>query len=233
MLRPARSLLLLLVLVAGYAFLQSPFWRVTEVEVRGATTLTPGEVVEWAGLTGGLQLWQVDPGRVEQRLAQHPRIEGARVTRRWPHTLLIELKEREPVAYLRYHGQWLVLDRDGRVIGLLPELPAGGLRVEADAPADLRVGRQVPAPLLAAVRAAAFVEQYGLTWVEAVTPSPDGQEVDLILAGGVRVRFGPVEERPERKLAVLAALWREWAGRRGELALVDVRDPERPAVRTR
>jgi cell division septal protein FtsQ len=57
--------------------------------------------------------------------------------------------------------------------------------------------------------------------------------MDLRLQGGVRARLGNCERDPERKLAVLAAIWREWEGRTGELAVIDVRQPEKPSVRLR
>lgn len=232
--RRVRLLLALLVLVAAYALLQSPVFRVAAVEVTGVLTLDPREVVAWAGLEGEpLQLWQVDPAAVERRLARHPRVEGARVRRVWPDRVVIELREREAVAYLVYHDRWLAVDADGRVIDLLDRPPPGGVLLEAPAPPDMRVGNHVPDPLLPAVRTAAFVRQYGLDWVEAVRVTGEAPAVELRLAGGVTAWFGSPLDRPERKLAVLHALWQEWAGRRQELAVVDVRDPERPVVRTR
>lgn len=229
--RPLRLLLALLAVAAGYAALQSPLFRLAAVEVVGARSLDPAEVVAWAGLQGPLQLWQVDPAAVERRLARHPRVAGARVRRDWPDRLVIELSEREAVAYLAYYDRWLAVDAGGRVVDLLDRPPPGGVQLDVPAPPDLRVGQALPPPLMPAVAAASFVRQFRLDWVEAVTLEEG--EVVLRLRGGIPARFGSPADRPERKLAVLAALWREWAGRREELAALDVREPERPTVRTR
>lgn len=231
--RPARWLLALLVVSAAYGFLQSPFWRVTQVDVHGVSALSAEEVVAWLDLPPEVRLWQVSPSRLQQRLLQHPRIEGARVVRRWPHRLEVWIQERRPVAWLRQEGQWLAVDADGRVIGSHQERPPESLLLEARLLAPLRVGDALPATLRPALQAAAFVRQYGLSWVEAVVPGPGPEEVELRLQHGVRAYLGSVQQQPERKLAVLAALWRRWEGQQEKLAEVDVSQPERPAVRLR
>lgn len=232
--RPLVLLLGLLFVAGAYMLLQSPLFRVAEVEVRGAVRLREHDVLAWAGLDGQVQIWQVDAAEVERRLRRHPLVAGAAVRRDWPNRLVIELLEREPVAYLPYYDRWLAVDAEGMVIDLADAPPAGVPRLETGAPPDLRVGQRLPEPVLPAVRTAAFIRQYALDWVEAVVVHPDApQAVDLLLRGGVPARLGHADDQPERKLAVLAALWREWGSRPERVALIDVSNPDKPSVRTR
>lgn len=230
--RPGRALLALLVLMAAYLSLHSPLFQVAAVEVRGASALDPAQVVAWAGLGTAVPIWRVDTALAERRLAAHPLVAGARVYRRWPRRIVVELVERRPVGYAPVAGGYAAVDGDGRVLYRLPRLPEGGLRLEVGQAAERPPGDALPPAARPAAVAAAYVRQYGLDWVEAVRLAAPG-DVELRLRGGVRVRFGPVDRQPDRKLAVLAALWREWAPRRERVEAIDVRDPLRPAVRLR
>jgi hypothetical protein len=72
-------------------------FRVAEVEVRGLRYLHEDEVISLLDLEPEISVWS-DPGVWADRVALHPLVEEARVTRRLPDGLLVEVVERTPVA---------------------------------------------------------------------------------------------------------------------------------------
>lgn len=72
-------------------------FRVADVEVRGLRYLHEDEVVSLLGLQPETSVW-TDPAVWADRVAAHPLVEEAHVTRRLPDGLLVEVVERTPIA---------------------------------------------------------------------------------------------------------------------------------------
>jgi hypothetical protein len=95
-------------------------FRVVETTVEGAELLTHDEVRAAAAIPSGASVWD-DLEAPAARLEAHPLILGARVRRRLPRGLLLEIRERAPVALLP-SPTLTPVDRDARPI---PVSPAG------------------------------------------------------------------------------------------------------------
>jgi len=70
----------------------------------------------------------VDVGRIRQRLLQFGWVKDARVSRRLPDTLVVDIVERRPAALWQDRGQLALIDTDGVVldrvpINKMPDLP--------------------------------------------------------------------------------------------------------------
>lgn len=72
-------------------------FRVTQVDIVGLETVERGDILSLLDVTFEDSVWE-DLGTWEDRLARHPLLKEARVTRRMPGTLVVELVERRPVA---------------------------------------------------------------------------------------------------------------------------------------
>ena len=72
-------------------------FRVTDVDYTGGRYLTEAEAEATLGLRPEASVWD-DPGLWEERLLNHPLVEEAKVRRRFPGTLVLEITEKEPVA---------------------------------------------------------------------------------------------------------------------------------------
>ncbi len=75
------------------------FFHVTEVTVEGNRFLNAAELRDAVALPGGAGVWD-DTTPIVERLLAHPAIREARVHRRPPSRLHLEVVEREPVALL-------------------------------------------------------------------------------------------------------------------------------------
>jgi len=82
---------------AAVALAELDTFRVTDVEITGLESLGRGEVLALLAVTHGSSVW-TPTDTWERRLAGHPLLKEARVRRRIPGTLLVQIVERRPVA---------------------------------------------------------------------------------------------------------------------------------------
>ena len=121
-----------------------PFFAVNKVEVEGAVYLDRDEVRAAAGVTSGTNLWEPKAAWVEG-VESHPLVEWADVRRRPPSTLLVRIREVEPVALI---ASPLVeaVDAKGGLVAVDPSNPVLDLPLirvlDADTAASAR-GRAV------------------------------------------------------------------------------------------
>jgi cell division protein FtsQ len=120
------------------ALLASPFWgprllarlaffRVRKIEVLGLRYTPPGEVLERLRMDTTHSVWEpLEP--MGARVAAHPQIERAVVTRKLPGTLVVDVTERRPVALVSVGAALRAVDERGVVLPLDPS------RTPIDAP---------------------------------------------------------------------------------------------------
>lgn len=216
---------------AGWLLTRSPLLDVDRIRVEGVARARPADVVAAAGVRRGMAMTDVRDGTVAARVRRVPWVATARVRRDWPGTVVISVREREPVATVRAAGDgWMLVDRTGRFLAPVPTPVDTLVAIEGTPRAGRPGGRLAPSAMGAlAVAAAIPPERVGQTRVVALLA--DGT-VELRLApvgpgpAGV-VRFGPPERIREKLVAVYTVL--DHTDRRG-LAVLDVTVPEAPFV---
>jgi cell division septal protein FtsQ len=99
---------------------ESEVFRVTGVELDGARYLTEDDARTTAAIPPEMNIWEsTDP--VAERLRHHPLVQEVRVRRRLPGTLILEVSEREPVAFLPTPAL-VPVDRNGSRLPVDPTL---------------------------------------------------------------------------------------------------------------
>lgn len=102
------ALTLLTLLAGGYcAVLLRPLvdLPVTQVQVTGRLThLSAAQVAAAAAVAPGTRLFALPMRAVQARIEALPWVAQAEVTRRWPDTLDVSVRERQPYARWRQHG---------------------------------------------------------------------------------------------------------------------------------
>lgn len=177
---------------------RTPWFRVERVEVAGARMVAPHDVLAASGIRRGESVWR-RPDPWVAALRRHPGVEDARVVRRLPSTLRVEVREKRPVGLVEAGTLHPVTAR-GEVIPVDParvavDLPLlRGAAVRADRPADARVralaaevGRlgQLDPGLLARV---SEVEWSGRDAVLLSVSAPDARVLLPVGAGSDRLR---------------------------------------------
>lgn len=113
-----------LLVVGAIAVVASPIFDVSDVRVQGAV-YTDAEVLEKVveSLTGEPVLL-VDTRAAERTLAAVPWVERVTVITDFPHTVLIDIRERRPVATFQGSDQrFRVIDAQGRVLDVIDGQP--------------------------------------------------------------------------------------------------------------
>lgn len=119
----------------GRALSQIEVFRVAEVAVEGAEYLTPDEILAAAAIPVGASVWD-DLEPLAARLREHPLVREAKIRRRLPGKLVVEVDEREPVALVP-NPTLTPVDREARFLPLSAagrrlDLPLLQPRFEAD-----------------------------------------------------------------------------------------------------
>jgi cell division septal protein FtsQ len=107
-----------LAVVIGYEMygmvVRTTFLRLDRIEINPLKRLKREEVVALAGIKPGDDMFAMKLGRVGEQLMKSPWVEKVRVRRYFPHTLAIEIEEREPVAIINM-GYLYYVDKKGEV----------------------------------------------------------------------------------------------------------------------
>jgi cell division protein FtsQ len=163
----------------------------------------------------------IDVSRIRQRLLQYGWVKDARVSRRLPDTLVIDIVERTPAALWQNQGQLALIDAEGVVldrvpVDRMPDLPlliGPGANGEADQLAHI----MAPVPTLKPQLASA-------TWV-------GGRRWDLNFQSGETVALPEGEGAARSALAKFARLDKS-SGLLGRgIVRFDLRVPDKMIVR--
>lgn len=99
--------------LAGWA---DQLFEITIVDTTEGQRVSREEVLALLDLAPGRGLILVDVKALEQAVETHPWIRHAEVRRVFPHTLAVEVQEREPAVVLRAGDREFLLDREGALM---------------------------------------------------------------------------------------------------------------------
>ena len=182
--------LLLVVLVLGvgaYATTQSSFLSVGEITVKGVEKrVTEEEVLEIAGINKGDSMFGLDLAKADENVTSLPWVSEVTIERKWPRSILITLKEREPsVIAVIPNGEKFLLDRSGVVLDQVNQNDASLPIIRVDEVGVLGTQISGITPLL---RAAEEVTSDLGAWILALAPTGGGVRAELV--GGVVAELG-------------------------------------------
>ena len=172
-------------------FLEKDYFLIRAIEVTTDGELSRADILEYAGVQEGMNLFAVRPADMRASLQTVPVIASAQVGRRLPDALVIEVIERVAVARLGRPGAGspLAVDATGHVLGpssVRPSLPVIlGVR-----DTGLRPGDIVKDPLLeAALSVLAICQQPELRTdlLVATVDVGNADQLEVGLATGERV----------------------------------------------
>jgi len=90
------------------------YFAVRQIEVHGGEKVGGDEIVAIAGLRQGMNIWNLDAGAIENKIAKHPWVRGVLVRRDFPRRVVIDVEERTPKAIVGA-GKLYYIDADGVV----------------------------------------------------------------------------------------------------------------------
>jgi cell division protein FtsQ len=201
---------------AVWALLGSSLIVVRSVTVTGDRTVPRAQVLRAADVKPGTPLARINTAVIARRVAQLTQVQSAQVSRHWPDSVTIAIRERTPALAVAVPGRgYAVIDKFGVVLSYAAARPPGltllagaaslaSLRGDSAIRAAVTVLTQIPPQVRRLVRSVA-------------APAPD--DVTLNLRHGVTVVWGDTS-RAAAKAAELAILMRTRA------TTYDVSDPD-------
>lgn len=218
-----------LILAWGLAAIwRAPLFTVDSVQVKGNAHLSTAEVLSLAAVPTDATLLRLPSSQIVERLESSPWVSAARVTRSFPHTIVLDVTERVPLALADagVRGLWLVTG-DGHWVAVRSKEPTSGLVLIKDVPALApQAGEKSTSPQLT----------NALDVVAGLSPQLKGQlkfvsaatveKTMLVLNNDVQVFVGSADEIAKKDLIARAILRRE-----KNVVYVNVRVTDRPTWR--
>jgi cell division protein FtsQ len=207
----------------------APFFTVDQVSVVGNEQVSADEVRAVADVPGDTPLLTAPLDVIADRIESLDAVASVRVTRDWPDTVRIVVKERRAIGYVATGSTVLLVGSDGVLY-----------REQDDVPRDLPQLPSTPAavgesytPGASEEATAAFTVAVALPHqlrgaVQTIT-ADSVRDIRLSVAGGVDVEWGSTSAT-ERKAEVVALL-RQRPGWGRTFSAVDVSVPDAPALR--
>ncbi len=196
--------------------------------------MTADEVRTASGLvTGSGSVFAVNALEVTRRLLRHPRIASAQVRPRPPHSVVILISERVPVAAVPAARGVALVDRDGVVVEIRNARPGLLLVSERGRPLPwVAPGERVPsAAVRTALNVIALLPQALKEEVVHLQVTPT-QEVFLYTVDGLEIRAGPRRGLRQR-LAAAPEILRTVRAQGIDLEYIDLSLPDQAIIKPR
>jgi len=93
-----------------------PVFTVKPVTVTGVAALSNTDVIKAAGLDKKTNFFTVSVSGIKKNLLGNPYVDSAEVTKVFPNNVLIHIDERKVYGYVWDTGNFIYIDKDGRVL---------------------------------------------------------------------------------------------------------------------
>jgi cell division protein FtsQ len=216
---------LVVVAVLAWLLFAGPVLAVRDVHVDGLVTLPAEQVQEAAGIGDGTPLLRVDVEAAESRVARLPQVADVEVTRDWPDSVVITVRERVPVAVVGEPGRRSLVDADGVLFDTVTgDPPEDVVPLEVASP-----GPEDPATLAGVAALGALPADVRTQVAGAAAASPD--DISLTLADGTLVRWGDASESRAKSAALVGLLEQIGIGGLEPAGTIDVSTPDAVVLR--
>ncbi len=137
-----------IIVCAALIFGIGVFFRVSEIEVVGASYYTEQEIIDASGIEEGDNLFFVNRFTAYSRIyAKLPYVSGVAVSRSLPNKIVIEVTEGYAIACIRSEGEYWLIDQNCKILdsisaaetqgvinvtGLIPSSPVIGEELKLD-----------------------------------------------------------------------------------------------------
>ena len=112
----------LALLIAFFLFVNSPYFTVGTVLDEGNKYVTVEEVLRVAGVPERINIFRLKTTELSERLISDLRVAEVHVERKFPATIVINIKERQPLAFVASQYGFVEIDREGVVMAAFKNL---------------------------------------------------------------------------------------------------------------
>jgi hypothetical protein len=190
------------------ALVESPFFEVNDVQISGASRTSDGAILDALQVGSNQALLTYDTSKGRNVVADLPWVEAVSVTRQWPSTLRVVVRERTVAAAIgRPSGsEWAVVSTDGVVVEYRMTPPSGVPLIVATT--ELVDASSIGSPLAGVERALKIAHDLPLQldpWVTTWSVDADGVVV-AELVGSARADFGKLDDHRTQFVSLASIL---------------------------
>lgn len=110
---PIAVLLIIIIVIFGI----SVFFRISDIEVKGAEKYTPEQILTISGIVKGDNLIFLDTKEVSENISSKlPYLNEIVIDKIVPDKVVIKVTESQPIAVISYNGDWWIVDQIARVL---------------------------------------------------------------------------------------------------------------------
>ena len=117
----AAAVLSVLFIYAYSALLSASYLEVKEVSVRGVKELTEKDILAMAKILPRANILSVSTDAVARRISANPWVKNVYVGRELPNRLVLDVRERTPIALVKQAGNFYLMDGEGFVFKKLSQ----------------------------------------------------------------------------------------------------------------
>ena len=185
---------LLLIILAGYYFINSTLFNIKVVAVSGNRLIGREVILNLAAVPNGLNIFDLNLEAIEQRVKRLPLVKTVKVKRKIPATVQIAISERVPKARLPFGEGYAVIDKEGfcltRVIAGSDNLP---IITGIAPPPNFQPGQRLNNPNLdEALVMVQLMDQETIANLSEINVA-NRNRVFLYTNSGVQVRLGTIQ----------------------------------------
>ncbi|MDL2280423.1 FtsQ-type POTRA domain-containing protein [Selenomonadales bacterium OttesenSCG-928-I06] len=107
-------------LISFFLLITSDFFKIGTVEVKENKYVSTKEILEIANINNNkeINVFSLDTVEIKERLLSDLRVSEVNITRKLPTTIVIDIKERKPVAFVEFKYGFVQIDKDALVFSV-------------------------------------------------------------------------------------------------------------------
>ncbi len=170
-----------------FALLDSPWFKVDEIEVVGLNRVPRAEVLNTVGVAKGTSILVLKIPQLTARLESLPSLRSATVKLDIPGRLVVEVVEREPLAIIAAEASYL-LDGDGKLYArVIPEEHPGLMLIHGFSGRGLKEGKILSGDTVQGIKMLLAALQTAKSWLPVDQVSDCAWNAET----GFSIRIGP------------------------------------------
>lgn len=139
------GLLTVLFIYAYSSLLSTPYFEIKEISVRGLKELTEKDILAMARIQPRSNILSVNSDAVAKRISANPWVKNIYVGKELPNRMVLDVRERMPIALVKQAGDFYLMDADGIVFKKLGKTDEVDLAILT----GVNVQNKAKSPLLA------------------------------------------------------------------------------------
>lgn len=121
--------LLFIICIFTAFFLSSSFFQIKFIDVNGCKSVTREEIIKLSSIYYGENIFRINKKNSMKSIFQNPYVKMIKIKRVLPGKVVIDIIEREIMAYVPYVGSYLNIDEEGMILEINPAIKKPDLPV--------------------------------------------------------------------------------------------------------